>query len=61
MAGGSYGGGDVEEMRGLTCDLQSPCSISVTVESVLLASFVLFEFVDHFLALLPSLALTLIF
>lgn len=51
----------MEEMRGLTCDLQSPCCINVTVESVLLASFVLFEFVDHFLALLLSLALTLIF
>lgn len=63
MAGGSDlpGGRDVEEMRGSTCDLQSPCWVSVIAESTLWPSLVLFEFIEDFSASLPSLALSLVF
>lgn len=63
MAGGSDlpGGRDVEEMRGSTYDLQSPCWVNVIAESALWASFVLFEFIEDFLAPLPSLSLSLVF
>lgn len=63
MAGGSDlpGGHDGEELRGSTCDLQSPCWVSVIAKSALWASLVLFEFIEDFMAPLPSLALNLVF